>query len=62
MPGSKQAFSRGRWPSSGIAEMTRDFSRSKHVPPGGKTSNTVAQFALDFERKESVCGGYGHRA
>src|SRR5712691_8591660 len=22
---------------------------------GGKTSNTIAHFALDFERKESVC-------
>jgi hypothetical protein len=26
---------------------------------GGKTSNTIAHFALDFPRKESVCGGHG---
>jgi hypothetical protein len=29
---------------------------------GGQTSNTIAHFALDFERKESVCGDHGHRA
>jgi hypothetical protein len=29
---------------------------------GGQTSNTIAHFALDFERKESVCGGCGPRA
>jgi hypothetical protein len=29
---------------------------------GGQTSNTIAHFALDFERKESVCGVHGHRA
>jgi hypothetical protein len=29
---------------------------------GGQTSNTIAHFALDFERKESVCGDDGHRA
>ena len=27
-----------------------------------RTSNTIAHFALDFERKESVCGGHGQRA
>jgi hypothetical protein len=26
---------------------------------GGKASNTIAQFALDFPRKESVCGDHG---
>src|SRR5262249_61260180 len=29
---------------------------------GGKASNTIAQFALDFPRKESVCGDPGRRA
>jgi len=28
----------------------------------GKASNTIAQFALDFPRKESVCGDHGRRA
>src|SRR5262249_9120945 len=27
-----------------------------------KTSNTIGQFALDFPRKESVCGEHGGRA
>jgi hypothetical protein len=29
---------------------------------GGKASNTIAEFALDFPRKESVCGDHGRRA
>jgi hypothetical protein len=29
---------------------------------GGHASNTIAHFALDFERKQSVCGDHGHRA
>jgi hypothetical protein len=29
---------------------------------GGKASNMIAQFALDFARKESVCGEHGRRA
>ena len=29
---------------------------------GGKASNTIAQFALDFPRKQSVCGDHGRRA
>jgi hypothetical protein len=28
----------------------------------GQSSNTIAHYALDFQRKESVCGGHGHRA
>jgi hypothetical protein len=28
----------------------------------GKASNTIAQFALDFPRQESVCGDHGRRA
>jgi len=27
-----------------------------------QTSNTIAQFALDFPRKQSVCGDHGRRA
>jgi|SRR6516162_6483872 len=27
-----------------------------------QSSNTIAQFALDFARKESVCGDHGRRA
>jgi hypothetical protein len=27
-----------------------------------QASNTIAQFALDFARKESVCGDHGRRA
>ena len=27
-----------------------------------QSSNTIAQFALDFLRKESVCGDHGRRA
>jgi hypothetical protein len=27
-----------------------------------QSSNTIAQFALDFPRKESVCGDHGRRA
>jgi hypothetical protein len=40
----------------------RDLFRSEDEPPGGKASNTIAQFALDFPRKESVCGDHGRRA
>src|SRR5262249_56846446 len=28
----------------------------------GQSSNTIAHFALDFSRKERVCGGHGQRA
>ena len=35
---------------------------SKDDPPGGKASNTIAQFALDFPRKQSVCGDHGRQA
>jgi hypothetical protein len=27
-----------------------------------QSSNTIAQFALDFLRKQSVCGDHGRRA
>jgi len=27
-----------------------------------QSSNTIAQFALDFPRKESVCGDHGRQA
>jgi hypothetical protein len=35
---------------------------SKDDPAAAKASNTIAQFALDFPRKESVCGDHGRRA
>jgi hypothetical protein len=38
------------------------FLRSEDDPPAAKASNTIAQFALDFPRKESVCGDHGRRA
>src|SRR5947207_9987117 len=63
--GSSASVLHGRWPSCGVAEKARigrDLFRSEDVPPGGKASNTVAQFALDFPRKESVCGDHGRRA
>jgi hypothetical protein len=34
----------------------------KMIRPAAKASNTIAQFALDFPRKESVCGDHGRRA
>jgi hypothetical protein len=58
LPGSSASVMRRRWPSSGIAvrrELARDFCR-------GKASDPIAHFALDFGRKESVCGDDGHRA
>ena len=54
-----------RWPSCGVAEKARigrDLFRSEDDPPAAKASNTIAQFALDFPRKESVCGDHGRRA
>jgi hypothetical protein len=65
LPGSSASVMRRRWPSSGIAvwrELARDFCGSKRCSVGGQTSNTIAHFALDFERKESVCGDHGWRA
>jgi len=53
------------WPSCGVAEKARigrDLFRSEDDPPGGKANDTIGQFALDFPRKESVCGDHGHRA
>jgi hypothetical protein len=43
-------------------ELARDFLRIQRCSVGGQTSNTIAQFALDFPRKESVCGDHGHGA
>jgi hypothetical protein len=54
-----------RWPSCGVAEKARigrDLFRSEDDPPAAKASNAIAQFALDFPRKESVCGDHGRRA
>ena len=45
---AKYLFERSHSPNSG----RRDYSRSG----GGQSSNTIAHFALDFSRKESVCG------
>jgi hypothetical protein len=56
---------RGRWLSSGIAckaRIGRDFCRSEDAPPAAKPATPLLSFALDFERKESVCGEDGHRA
>jgi hypothetical protein len=52
------------WPSSGIAvrhELPR-LLPIQRCSAGSKTSNTIAHFALDFERTESVCGDHGQRA
>ncbi len=49
---------------SGVAEKARigrDLFRSEDDPPAAK-HNTIAQFALDFLRKQSVCGDHGRRA
>jgi hypothetical protein len=32
------------------------FSADAEMIRGGQSSNTIAHFALDFSRKESVCG------
>jgi hypothetical protein len=49
----------------GVAEKARigsDLFRSR-CSAGGKASNTIAQFAPDFPRKESVCrDATGNRA
>jgi hypothetical protein len=38
------------------------ISLMRRSPFGGKASNTIAPFALDFARQESVCGDHGRRA
>jgi hypothetical protein len=51
------ASSRRRWSSICIVEMTRELRRFlpiQRCSAGGKTSNTIAQLAVDFCRKESV--------
>src|SRR5258707_6172989 len=65
LPGSSASVLHGRWPSFGVAEKARigrDLFRSEDDPPAAKASNTIAQFALDFPRQESVCGDHGRRA
>src|SRR5215831_15549656 len=65
LAGSSASVLRRRWPSCGVAEKARigrDLFRSEDRSAGGKASNTIAQFALDFPRKESVCGDHGRRA
>jgi hypothetical protein len=58
--GSENLLSRN---PSGSHFMTIPSTRwSKDVSPVGKASNTIAQFALDFPRQESVCGDHGRRA
>jgi len=50
--------------SEGVAEkarLGRDLFRSEDDPPAAKQQH-IAQFALDFPRKESVCGDHGRRA
>jgi hypothetical protein len=51
VPGSQPGFLRGR----SVIEAHRRSG-------GGQLSNTIAHFALDFSRQESVCGGHGQRA
>jgi hypothetical protein len=54
LPGSSASvLSHRDWPR---------FLPIQRCSAGGQTNNTIAHFALDFERKESVCGGCGHRA
>ena len=60
-PRAAGIFRKGSAPTFGhrAASLSRhelgcDFFRSKRCSAGGQTSNTVAHFALDFERKESV--------
>jgi hypothetical protein len=38
------------------ARMGPRFLRIQRCSVGGQTSNTIAHFALDFEREQSVCG------
>jgi hypothetical protein len=38
------------------------ISFGEKMMAGVKAGNTIAQFALDFPRKESVCGEHGRRA
>src|SRR6516225_3749917 len=55
----------GRWPSCGVADKARigrDLFRSEDDPPAAKPATPIAQFALDFPCKESVCGDRGRRA
>jgi hypothetical protein len=44
-----------------IAAIAKNFCRSRD-DPAGQLGNTIAHFALDFSRQESVCGGHGQRA
>jgi hypothetical protein len=50
---------RGR---SVIEARIADIARMSADPEMIKLSNTIAHFALDFSRQESVCGGHGQQA
>jgi len=67
-PRAVRTFSRGYAPTLAIErhrcspELARDFCGSNDTPSAAKPVNTIAHFALDFERKERVCGDHGRRA
>jgi hypothetical protein len=44
-----------------MLDVTR-FAQALAERGNAESSNTIAQFALDFPRKESVCGEHGRRA
>jgi hypothetical protein len=43
----------------GDGTMAATFCRSKDDPAAANPATTLLTFALDFHRKESVCGGHG---
>jgi hypothetical protein len=46
----------------GDGTMAATFCRSKDDPAAANPATTLLTFALDFHRKESVCGDHGLRA
>jgi hypothetical protein len=58
----QEAFCTGVGRVAEKARIGRDLFSIRRSSAGGKASNTIAQFALDFPRKESVCGEDARRA
>src|SRR5262252_635428 len=60
------AFELRRWEAQlgPSASISAGCLRWRELPrfSAGQSSNTIAHFALDFSRKESVCAGHGQRA
>src|SRR5262249_51291088 len=60
------AFELRRWEAQlePSASISAGCLRWQELPrfSAGQSSNTIARFALDFSRKERVCGGHGQRA